>query len=208
MSSNRRKVLSRFAAMALLLGLIVLPAAWTIYAIATWYADSEAAIRELAERTARYRTVTGRKPALEAQIRVLEASAGTVETYLAAESPTIGGAKLQELIGGEIGLRHGAILSSLVLSAKEDRETTLVTVRTQMLVDTEALQRIFYELERRQPYLFLDNVSIRLHTPTASRQRDASTENADAEKLRVEFDAYAFLTTAASRAKTGGAAVD
>lgn len=110
------------------------------------------------------------------------------EGLLQGDSETLIAAQLQNRIKTLVGAAQGEVTSMQVLQTRNDGGFRKIAVRGQVLVGLPGLQKIFYELEAGVPYLFLDNVEIRVQQ-SPSRARDEPKRDPVHD---VRFDLYGF----------------
>ena len=92
----------------------------------------------------------------------------------------------------------GQVLSTQIVTAKQEQGFTRVTLRVRMKGSLESLVAVFYALETGNPYLFLDDVSLRGRAVV--RQRSAAIKKAGASRQRLldaEFSLSAYIRSSA-----------
>ena len=155
---------SRVLALSLLL--LVISAAVAAVALPTWLVHKhyDAYLEDFTDRLKRYRRVAALRPAIEEGITAVEARAGR-QNYLKGASPASAAAELRGLVTRIIETHDGKIISSQALPAKAGGkavETGKVAISILMNTTINSLPRIVYALETTQPYLFLNQLTVRV----------------------------------------------
>ena len=177
-------VVSRSAAVGLLI--IALLGVYTLIVqpIADRYSENLDAIEQAENALRRYRATGGEAPALAERLQALQSSGPS--GYLEGSDETMTAAALQNRLQMVVG-REGAQLKSVqVLPAKPEGATTRIAIRGQMAASIGTLQRVIYQIENS--FLFVDNLEIR----TVSQPRNERNVNADIP-LDVRFDVYGYM---------------
>jgi hypothetical protein len=141
------------AAIVLTLGVVLLP----VVLLHKHYSD---AIESLSDRLARYRRVSAQAPEYRAALDAMKEKNGRT-FFLKNTAPNLAGAELQELVRGAIEGNGGRITTSQNPAPKEDGRFKQITVNTQFFASTPNLQKILYAIETQQPYLVVENITLR-----------------------------------------------
>jgi general secretion pathway protein M len=144
-------------------------------------ADAQGALPRMADAQ---ESLTARRQMLADLQRRQRAAEGLLQ----GDSETLIAAQLQNRIKTLVGAAQGEVTSMQVLQTRNDGGFRKIAVRGQVLVGLPGLQKIFYELEAGVPYLFLDNVEIRVQQ-SPSRARDEPKRDPVHD---VRFDLYGF----------------
>lgn len=123
---------------------------------------------------------------LRSQHEQLKRSLASNRHYLKSTSEALAAADLQGIIKRLAGTKDMEVLSTQILPAGEASDFTRVALKVRMRGKLDNLLKVFYALETGQPYLFLDNVSIR------SKGQRRRTVNAD-QLLDVDFDLIGYM---------------
>lgn len=170
---RRRLSPAQSRALALLLLLVVVSAAVAAVALPTWLLQQryDSYLEDYTDRLKRYRRVAALRPAIENEVKAVEARAGR-QYYLKGASPASSAAELQQLVTGIIETNKGRITGSQALPPKEDGKTAgpaKATISVQMNASIIPLLGILHTLETTQPYLFVDQLSVRANQGRAYR---------------------------------------
>ena len=162
---KRRLSPAQSRALALLLLLLVISAAVAAVALPTrlLHQRYDSYLEDYTDRLRRYRRVAALRPAIEKEIKAVEARAGR-QYYLKGASPASSAAELQGLVTRIIETHNGKINSSQALPAKTDGKTAgpaRATISVQMNASIIPLLLILHTLETTQPYLFVDQLAVR-----------------------------------------------
>ncbi|MDD5402907.1 MAG: type II secretion system protein GspM [Sulfuricella sp.] len=120
----------------------------------------DAAIEQLVDRMARYRRIIAMTPGLKAGLERVKARNGR-KFYLKNAAPALAAAEIQEIAKTIIEAQSGKLTSIQIIPHKDDGGYRQVGVNLQFSGSIASIQKILYALETRQPYLFVDNLSIR-----------------------------------------------
>jgi hypothetical protein len=179
----------RIVALALLAVAIVLP--WRLIvqplqAEFAAYEDEAAAQRDM---LARFRRLADSREELRGRLEKLQEEPASQEGYLSGESETLVAAELQNMVRNTVERHGGRIESTQILPPLMEGEFKRVTLRVRMTADTDALFRVFYDLESMLPYLFVDSLDI---IARDRRARRAATEPEDGV-LVVSYDVFGYM---------------
>lgn len=185
-------VLPRWARRGLALSLLVIVlavAAWLVVA-PVWEmgADYDNRIAELRHQLQRFTRVAAQQERLMSDLRRLQASGAGDRFYLTGSTSALAAAELQRVAKRIVTSSQGEVVSTQVVATDEDGSVQRVVLRVQMRGDVNTLQRTFHALETGEPYLFLDNVRIRVWRGNVRRRVNDSSP-----KLNVAFDLMGFL---------------
>ena len=141
------------AAVALALGVLLLP----VVMLHQHYSD---AIESLTDRLERYRRVAAQAPEYRAALDAMREKNGR-SFFLKNKAPNLAGAELQELVRGAIEGNGGRITTSQNQAPKDEGRFRQITVNVQFFATTPNLQKILNAVESQQPYLVVENITIR-----------------------------------------------
>jgi len=141
------------AAVALALGVLLLP----VVMLHQHYSD---AIESLTDRLERYRRVAAQAPEYRAALGAMREKNGR-SFFLKNKAPNLAGAELQELVRGAIEGNGGRITTSQNQAPKDEGRFKQITVNVQFFASTPNLQKILNALETQQPYLVVENITMR-----------------------------------------------
>ena len=189
MSLTLSPVLSRLIAVSLLLVALSL-GYMTLIAplVGAWHearlaiADAQDALPRMADAE---ETLAARRQTLAGLQRRQRAAEGLLQ----GDSDTLIAAQLQNRIKTLVNGAQGDVRSMQILPTRNDGGFRKIAVRGQVLIGLPGMQQVFYELEVGVPYLFLDNVEIRVQQ-APSRARDEPKRE---PPLDVRFDLYGFV---------------
>ena len=197
MSALSRPV-RRLLAIAILA--LALLAAWTVAVrpLAAKFVYYRQSIAQSHDLLAGYRRVGAARPSIERSLTDARGAQAAQSSFLKGASIEIVAAELQNTVK-RIVTTGGGTLKSTQLRPHEDSEAwRRVAIRVDLAADVEALVRILHSLEAANPYLFVDNVSIR--APRAARRARRKTAAparpaAGTRELRVRWDVYGYMRT-------------
>lgn len=150
------------AALLALLALALLTAAVALPTLAL-HKRYDQFIDDYGDRLQRYRRVAALRPAIEEAIKGAE-QRDSRKYYLKAGSPTLAAAELQGLVTRIVDINQGKIVSSQILPSKEEAKAAgplKVAISVQLGAAIIPLQMILHTLETAEPYLFIDQMTVR-----------------------------------------------
>jgi general secretion pathway protein M len=150
----------------LLLGLYTIIDRWII----SQYRLYQANIEQQQSHLQKLNEIRAQRPVLEAKIQQLsEDSSGDVY-YLEQSNPTLAATDLQQRIKSIVESHGGNLVSTQILPLATEGIFSKVAIRVQMTGDTDALQKVVYDLESAKPWLFIENLQIRARPARRTRR--------------------------------------
>ena len=153
-------VQQRAAALALLVGVVVAALAVLLLPVLLLHRHYDDAIANTTDRVERMRRVAAQAPELRRALDAMKARDGR-RFFLKNTAPNLAGAELQEMVKATVENNGGRITTSQNTSPREDGRFKQIGVNVQFFATTPALQRILSALETQQPYLVVDNITVR-----------------------------------------------
>ena len=158
------------------------------------YAESIEQSRKLIERFGR---IGATREPLQRQLAQLQTRARSTSGYLRGKSATLAAAQLQNRVKQIVTRNGGSIRSLQTLPPQNERDLERVTIRIQMTVGIEQLQKIFYAFENGRTHLFVDDVNVRVQRARRARRRGTAPP-VDNRLLSVRLNLYGFARRAGS----------
>ncbi len=149
----------------------------------------------------RYQRETLAPASLAQRQRSLERATRGTGGLLKGDNEAIAGAFVQHFVTTAVEGEGGNLRSIQVLPVKPENGFRRVTTRAQMTLTTPALRDLLHKIEASKPFLFIDNLDVRLGRKSR-RRRDAEPD--DEIQLLVRMDVFGFL--AAPSPQTAGQA--
>lgn len=180
--------LSRALALTILVALL-----WFIYSglvqpLLDHYAEARGSRAQLESALARARQI-GRTPGeLRTELARLKGQGVSGAGAMQSPNESLAAAELQNRLKSSVEGARGELRSTQILPSREEGAFQRISIRGQISVNLEALQRIFYEFESASPLLFLDNVDIRVRP--VRQPNEVTTDN---PVLDVRFDLYGYI---------------
>lgn len=180
----------RQLALALLVVGLALAYAILVRPVASTFASYRSAIQDSAFLIERMHRAVEDVPAFEARAEQLRQQTDTTRQYLQRESTALAAADLQQQIGQMVSSAGGQLVSTQVVPYPGGSGYTGVALRVRITGDSPVLRQVLHAVESsREPFLFVDNLDIRV-----SPQRQRRGEPADmSENLTVTFDLIGYL---------------
>ncbi len=140
-------------AVAILLSVLLLP-------VVLLHRHYNNAISSLTDRLETYRRVAAQAPEYRKALDVMR-DKDAKRFYLKNTAANLAGAELQELVRAAVEGNGGRISISQNQAAKEDGRYRQIGLNVQFFATTPNLQKILYALESQQPYLVVENLTLR-----------------------------------------------
>ncbi len=151
---SRALAIAILAAVLILgLGLLLLP----FYLLHRHYDD---AIASLNDRLERYRRISAQAPEFRRALDSMRERDGR-RFFLKNTAPNLAGAELQEMVRSAAEGNGGRITTIQNTVPKDDGKFKQIGVNVQFFANTPNLQKILYALETQQPYIVVDNLTLR-----------------------------------------------
>jgi len=125
---------------------------------------------------------------LRSQHEQMKRSLASNRHYLKSTSEALAAANLQGIIKRIAGSKSMEVLSTQILPASEEAGFTRVALKVRMRGRLDNTVMVFHALETGQPYLFLDNISIRSHA-----RRRIGKMKVGQNLLNVDFDLIGYM---------------
>ena len=151
---------SRALALALLfvaifLGLVILLAPFLLL-----HRHYNEAIDSAQERLDRYRNISAQGPALQKALDALREKQGR-RFFLKNTAANLAGAELQDLVRAAVENNGGRITTAQITTPRDDGRFRQIGVNLQLFATTANLQKILYTIETQQPYMLIENLTVR-----------------------------------------------
>jgi hypothetical protein len=179
----------RMVALALLIVAIVLPWRLIVQPLQEEFAGYAEASATQQEMLVRYRRLADSRDELRARLAQLQQEPASQEGYLSGESETLVAAELQNMVRSTVERHGGRLESTQILPATIENEFKRVTLRVRMAAGTDALFRIFYDLESMLPYIFVDSLDIIARDRRARRTANEAEDGV----LVVNYDVFGYM---------------
>ena len=176
----------RLLALAILTALITLIFMLTVaplWAVNRHYQDT---IEQLDRRLQILQRSAASGGELRSQHEQLKRSLVNNRQYLKSTSEAVAAANLQGIVTRIAQSKSMEVLSTQILPSTEEAGFTRVTLNVRMRGELADMVGLFHALESGQPYLFIDNLSIR----SFSQLRRG---NQVGQQLNVDFDLSAYM---------------
>ena len=182
----------RGLALALLLALVGAVYVALAQPLLADYAETTRSIEQMTTLIERYQQVAALRAPLQAELASLQQQQqGAKDGFFSGANDTLVAAQLQGRLRTAVEAARGELKSTQVLPPEDDGKMRRITVRGQMASTLGAVQRVLYELEASSPYLFIDNLNLRV------RAAERRAESPDLDPiLDVRFDVYGYLSSA------------
>jgi hypothetical protein len=151
---------SRALALALLFVAVFVGLALLLAPFLLLHRHYNVAIESAQERLQRYRSISAQTPELQKALDALRAKQGR-RFFLKNTAANLAGAELQDLVRAAVENNGGRITTVQITAPKDDGRFRLIGVNLQLFATTPNLQKILYAIETQQPYLVIENLTVR-----------------------------------------------
>lgn len=182
LSAKQRQLLA-VAILGLLLFLVITLTILPLWAANRHYMNT---IDELDSRLQILQRTVSSSDDLRTRHEQLKRSLAGNRHYLQGSSEALAAANLQSTVKQQASAKQMEVLSTQILPSSKEAGFTRVALKVRMRGTLEDTVQLIHSLETGQPYLFLDNVTIR----SLSRRR---TVNVAAQMLNVDFDLIGYM---------------
>ena len=200
----RTPAANRAAAIGLLL--VAVAAVMAMLALPVWWLFDryDSAASQMARQLRSYTSLNQLRPNLMKAVETLK-TGDTKKFFVKGATAALAGADLQDVAKAVIEANGGRMLSSQLLPHKDDNGVRQVNATIQMTANIQNLRQILHAMESREPYLFLDNLTVRSQVPSGFKPQ-AGFE----PEMFIQFDVSALIplaqaTTTAAPADTKSA---
>ncbi len=175
------KTQRRWLALAILL--LFLGGILSVTALPVWLASrsNQNIIADMENRLDHMRRAATISTSLRPQYEQLSRWHGSNTQYLKSNSIELAAAELQRLVKRIAVANNTKILSTQILATGRNEENTRVVLKVRMNGELESIVRLFHALETGEPYLFLDNVTIKASGGRRSQRKVSTRRNLDVD---------------------------
>jgi hypothetical protein len=145
------------------------------------------AIAEMTDRLDTYRRVAAQAPEYKRALDVMREKDAR-RFFLKNSAANLAGAELQEIVRGAVEGNGGRITISQNQAPKDDGRYRQIGLNVQFFATTPNLQKILYALETQQPYLVVENLTLRPLNAFRGFRPAAGQE----PEVNVQLDVVAF----------------
>jgi hypothetical protein len=153
---------SRQRALAVLLFIVTIAAVLAIVLVPVilLHRHYDTAIADLSDRLRRYQRVAAQAPEFRVALVSMQQRDGR-RFFLRNTASNLAGAELQELVKAAIEGNGGRITTSQNTTPREDGRFREIGVNVQFFATTPALQKILLAIESHEPYMIVENLTVR-----------------------------------------------
>ncbi|MCG6941196.1 MAG: type II secretion system protein M [Thiohalocapsa sp.] len=119
----------------------------------------------------RYQRLVATLPGLRAALAREQSNEDFKAFYFNAETPALAGARLQSEVQEMVRAAGARPISTQILPTNEEEQPPRVRIRIQLQGTTDELLDVLHRIESAQPFLFVEQMSIRSTAPRAPRLR-------------------------------------
>ena len=194
-------VQQRATALALFVAAVVGILAVLLGPVLLLHGHYDAAIADTTGRIDIMNRVAAQAPELRRALEAMRERDGR-RFYLKNTAPNLAGAELQEVVKAAVENNGGRITTSQNTAVRDDGRFKQIGVNVQFFATTPALQKILSALESQQPYLVVDNLTVRPLNAFRGFKPAAGAE----PEVNVQLDVAAFAFPEPAKPAPAGAA--
>jgi hypothetical protein len=184
----------RALAIALLVVAVVVFLAVLLLPVVLLHRHYDNAIASLTDRLDTYRRVAAQAPEYRKALDVMREK-DAKRFFLKNTAANLAGAELQELVRAAVEGNGGRITISQNQAARDDGRYRQIGINVQFFASTPNLQKILYALETQQPYLVVENLTLRPLNAFRGFRPAAGQE----PEVNVQLDVVGFDFTEAAK---------
>ena len=125
---------------------------------------------------------------LQPQYEQLKRWQTTDEQYLNSSSAALAAAELQRLVKRIVVAKNAQVMSTQILTTRQEEGFDRISLKIRVQGELENIVQAFYVIETADPYIFLDNVSVR-----ASRGRRVRGHTAPLQTLDIDMELVGYM---------------
>ena len=183
--TKRQRQALALAILALVVALIFTLTIAPLWAVNQHYLDT---IDNLDHRLQILQRTTSADSGLRSQHEQLKRALASNRHYIKSNTEALDAARLQGIVKKAAGNKGMEVVSTQILPSGEEAGFTRVAVKVRMRGSLGNAVKLFHSLETGQPYLFLDNVSVRGYA-----RRVGKLKVNYGQVLNVDFDLIGYM---------------
>ena len=113
--------------------------------------------------------------------------------YLQSKSEALAAAEIQRVIKGIIVPDGGEILSTQIIANNQDKSIPQITLKVRMRGDINTLVKVFYKIETGNPFLVIDNLTLRSRNIRRRRSVRQNTQPQVTSNLDIQFEISGYI---------------
>lgn len=151
---------SKTLALGILLLLIALLASVVVVPAFVFNSRYDQAISDYTDKVVRYRRFAEQAPLIQAEIAKVQAL-NPRKYFTKTNNPALAASELQDIVKQFVESRRGKLTSVQILPPKDEGKYRRIGLALQANVSALALQQILHGIDSREPYVFVDVISVR-----------------------------------------------
>jgi len=168
---------------AVAVGLLVILLLLIFWSFFSLFMERQQEVQHLENILSRYERAIKMEPVLQQRLSHMKKPAKGDNLFLSGENEALAGAALQDNFKAIVEMAHGTVERSQNLGGQAEGNFQKITVRSQLVLSINSLQKILYAMESGKPYIFIENLEIK----NASNQK-----NTQGDLLKVVVDFYGY----------------
>jgi general secretion pathway protein M len=184
LSSGQRRLLA-VAILVLALAVVFSITVWPVLVANQHYQDT---IDHMESRLQQLQRAAAIGETLKPQYETLERWQTTDARDLKSTSPALAAAELQRLLKRIAVTRNAEVVSTQSLATRQEAGFDRISLKVRMRGELDNIVQTFYDIETGEPFVFLDNVSIR-----ASRGRRVGGKVSTLQILDIDMEVIGYM---------------
>lgn len=188
--TNRQQKLLAISLLLILIIALVAAVAIPIWSVNQHYSDK---ISQMSTRLSILKRDSAEGESLLPEFNRLKNYRLSDKRYLKSKSEALAAAEIQRVIKGIIVPNGGEILSTQIISNNQKKKIPQITLKVRMRGDMNTLVKVFYKIETGDPFLIIDNLTLRGRNIRKRRSvRQNNTPKAPSN-LDIQFEISGYI---------------
>lgn len=184
--------LRRLVAISILLLVIALVYHLGVRPIVAAHRQYDEQLTELSDLLTEFRRATANLTELRETLDTLQRQPALRTSYLSGGSEALVAAQLQNMVKQTIERAGGVLESTQIMAAEAGGPVRRIAVKIRMSGSIDSLFVALYELESKEPYLFVDQLDISA-APARRRPSKGAAKNSVQTRLRASFEVFGYM---------------
>jgi len=147
----------------------------------------QASIADLESRRQQLQRAATIGDALQPQYEQLKRWQTTGAQYLKSNSAALAAAELQSLVKRIVVAKNAEVMSTQILTTRQEEGFDRVSLKVRIRGTLENIVQAFYDIETGEPFVFLDNVSVRANRGRRVRGQASSLQTMDIDMELIGY---------------------
>lgn len=189
-------VTSRFAAVSLLVLVIVFAVFYVLVPLGHFYLDKYDSLNNLQQQLSRFEYLVANEENINTELKRINDLGADGDLFLSGNKKSIASANLREFLNEAVKRSGGQLVSSQDYDAETIESATAIGLRLQVNGEVKNLVDLLHELESARPIVFIDNLSVTSSSSRLRQSKSRRTRTTTAPKrssLDIRMDVVGYL---------------